>query len=231
MNMTQNDNRKADDQLLKSVALHIVMKGIKATTMDTVAHTLGMSKRTLYEIFESKEEMVQQSLDYAANLHRREIDELFSSSSNVMEACVLMVRSMVRSMTMISPEFFLDMDRLYRRTRVEYQERLEKQQKERLKVFELGVHQGVFRTDVDYRFAGKLLDIQFESIKRIENLRDWGITFPEAARAIAIGFLRSVATPSGMEILDELCSKFDIKVMKFSDSSSPTQDKPDTKLD
>ena len=56
--MTQRVN------IIKHVSQMILSLGVKSVRMDDVAGELGMSKRTLYEMFGDKEELLYESLAY-----------------------------------------------------------------------------------------------------------------------------------------------------------------------
>lgn len=75
----------------------------------------------------------------------------------------------------------------------------------------LGIRQGVFRSDSNYPVIIPLFRVQMESLKRMEEFFPPGITLVEAYNAIALGLLRSIATPDGMRVLDELTEKFNIR--------------------
>ena len=51
-------------RLIKAISEIIVKKGPSHTSMDYVASTLNMSKRTLYELFGSKDDMIRHVLEY-----------------------------------------------------------------------------------------------------------------------------------------------------------------------
>lgn len=47
---------QAYDSLINGIMMILLQNGLKATTMDSIASALQISKRTLYEIFSSKTE-------------------------------------------------------------------------------------------------------------------------------------------------------------------------------
>lgn len=60
--------------------------GIKSIRMDDIAHTLGISKRTLYEMFTDKEELIYLCMRYLLDEHIREVNEISSKYDNKIEA-------------------------------------------------------------------------------------------------------------------------------------------------
>lgn len=206
--MNRSDISQEDyTRILDSVVETIREKGLKATTMDTVASKLGMSKRTLYELFDSKAQMVEETFDQMARRYAREHLRLYHESANVMEAILRISLHHAAVMEAVSPEFFFDMDRLYPEIRRKYEEKGEDRSKEVHKIFQLGQQQGMFRMDLDIRMQMIIFEIQMEAFKRSSQHLPDGITSPDVFRAITIGFLRSIATPAGMVVLEELLEK------------------------
>ena len=70
-------------------------QGIKAVRMDDIARSVGVSKRTLYEIFGDKEELVFQSLKLhfgkVVTRHR----ETIRTSDNILEGLFLVIQDVV----------------------------------------------------------------------------------------------------------------------------------------
>ena len=60
--------------------------GIQAMTMDLVAARCGMSKRTLYEQFGSKAELVTETLQMVNEQMRQKLQKIFQDSENCLEA-------------------------------------------------------------------------------------------------------------------------------------------------
>lgn len=67
-----------------------------------------------------------------------------------------------------------------------------------------GVEEGVFRPNIDYRIIIRLFMIQMESLKRMEENFPPDVTLLEAYETASTALLRSIATPKGLEILEEI---------------------------
>lgn len=200
MNLSNEHYRK----LLDSVMQLMIEKGIKSLTMDTVARSLGMSKRTLYTIFESKQEMVQKILRYQHSEHIKLWREAFETSANTMEALLKIFMIHRNIMTHVSPAFFRDMDNALQEVKFTYRNGEDERHRIFLDIFKRGVDEGVFRSDVNYPVVSKTYKVQLESLKRMEEVFPPGLTLVEVYDSIIIGMLRSIATPAGMRLLDAL---------------------------
>ena len=181
-------------------------RGIKGCTMDLVAAQLGMSKRTLYEIFGSKEEMLIRGTDNMQKRLRANADKRFRTSGNIMEAMVLHAFDEMRMMQSVCPEFFRDLRNL-----ASLRRNMESRNRETIECIaqqtRRGVEQGVFRTDVNYPVTLRLIVLQYESLACMHDVFPPDVTLAQAYESITIGFLRSIATPKGMQILDGLTAK------------------------
>ena len=56
--------------------------------MDDLARELGKSKKTLYQYFDSKDDLLVKSLEAKLDELRKEMDDLRSGSSNAIEECI-----------------------------------------------------------------------------------------------------------------------------------------------
>ena len=86
--MTQREN------IIKHVSQMIISLGVKSVRMDDVATQMGMSKRTLYEMFGDKEELLYDSLAYIIDERGRNLSEKTQHCENMMEVLLVSVREM-----------------------------------------------------------------------------------------------------------------------------------------
>lgn len=202
---------EAYSALIDAIGNILLTKGLKATTMDSIAATLQISKRTLYEIFSSKTEMVLSAMEAAHKKHSEEVKNIFNTSENVMEAILrgfIYHRDLMRK---INVDFFRDMDSLFSEAREYSTENKIKFLENYVKVLNQGVEEGFFRKNINYMLQCRLLWIQMESLKRMEEFFPADITPLEAYDSIYISFLRSIATPVGMQMLDNLVDSLENK--------------------
>lgn len=190
------------EALLNRIVPILIKKGLKATTMDSVAAQLGMSKRTLYEIFGSKSDMLREALAAQERQNQKFFKKAFDESDNIMEALIKIFRYNRDLVKKVNVAFYKDMDRLYKDKRKEYEEARESRHSNMLKMFEKGVEEGMFRPDVDYSIYSKTMGLQMEALKRSEELFPPDIPLQRVFDTIIMGFLRGIASEKGMKILD-----------------------------
>ena len=175
---------------------------MKATTMDSVASALTMSKHTLYEIFDSKKDMILRAVKYWQQQRFKKVEEIFKSSKTVMEALARTFAYHKSMMNTINVEFLFDMDDYAPEVRTLFTRHSHQWVDKMMYAINLGIEQGVFRTDVNYPIVLRLMRIQMESLKKMEDSFPKDITIMDAFDSIVISFLRSIGTQEGMDIID-----------------------------
>ena len=74
-----------DRIISKSIEL-FVRFGIRYVTMDQIAAELGISKRTIYELFKDKDDLLLQCIEEMGKRNNRELHDIVVKSENVIEA-------------------------------------------------------------------------------------------------------------------------------------------------
>ena len=89
LQMSQRDN------IIHHASKMFVEQGIKAVRMDDIAQELSISKRTLYELFGDKEELIFQSIKhYSEQARERRIKQILDLD-NPLEIMVICIRDMI----------------------------------------------------------------------------------------------------------------------------------------
>lgn len=199
--MTKNANDRS--QLLDRIFEIVKNRGLKASTMDFVAHQLGMSKRTLYEIFDSKVDMLIKVIDHLLAQHNSFIQECIATSPNVLVAFIRIFEVQAQFLTDTNVNFISDMDSLYPEIKERYRCQTQRQQEETIRLFERGAREGVFMEEFNYRLLHQTLKVQLESLKRMEEIFADELSLNEIYRIIGMTFLRSIASRKGLEMLEK----------------------------
>ncbi|MBO4965395.1 MAG: TetR/AcrR family transcriptional regulator [Muribaculaceae bacterium] len=198
------DNPRATPELLTAITTLMQRRGLKGLTMDSVACNLSMSKRTLYEIFDSKREMFLAAFDFNHKKILHRFEEIFNASPDVMRAMLDIFIFQRDMMEKVSCDFFRDMDDYFPELKKRYHEEQRRDNESIEFIYKKGVEEGVFRPDLNFLLTCTLLKVQMESLKRMEDNFPQGLTLLQAYDGIIAGFLRSIASPKGMRIVDDV---------------------------
>ncbi len=188
--------------LLRKIIKVMRQHGLKRTTMDTVAAELSISKRTLYEIFESKTDMMSQALRIIHEDFITYAKACFETLPNVLLALHDFLTKQALLLEITNVDFFKDMDSKFIDVKEIYNHNHGEQKEQLIGVMKKGVEQGVILPNINFDIAYEMLYVQFEALKRQEVLFSKTFTLAEICSTISTMFLRSIATSKGIEMLD-----------------------------
>jgi len=198
--MRGKDKRSELRARIVKVASDLYLRqGIKRVTMDDVAHALRISKRTLYEVFREKEELVIDCVKLQRQEFQKQVDEFHSQGSNVLESTLKTIHFAMRQYTETSKLFFDDVN-IYPQVKELILKDRENKREASLAYFKLGVEQGLFLPDLDYDIIATLNDYQTRMLMENTSFKGHPVTL--VAETILLTFLRGIVTDKGRQILD-----------------------------
>ena len=84
------------ERIITAATEAFTSKGIKSITMDDIAAALGISKRTLYEVFSDKESLLKECILKAQADRDKYLQKVFEQSHNVLEVILAVFRKALR---------------------------------------------------------------------------------------------------------------------------------------
>lgn len=198
MQLTEEQMR----QLCHVVMDTVIEKGMKGTTMDLVAARLRISKRTLYEIFDNKLDMLTTAIDVLSKEHTGLLAQAVQDADNILEGVLRAFDLHRQFIAQLNVNFFKDMDRLYQKVRHEYDKKRNQRLKEINNLFISGIQAGYFRDDLNYHILYGTLELQMESLKRMEEIFPPDTSLVDIYHTITTTFLRGIVSAKGREILE-----------------------------
>lgn len=145
------------DQYIDKITPLFLQYGIKSVSMDDIAKELGISKKTIYQVFKDKTELVEKTIHHI-KLHMKEIIQEFNNSElNVIEKEVHQRKKYMETYLKIKPTYVYDLKKFYPNIYDEFMEFKSDLISETTHQFILeGQEQGLFRDDLDPEFMSKL---------------------------------------------------------------------------
>ncbi len=179
--------------------------GIRNVTMDGIAAVLGMSKRTVYEIFKDKNELVHECLKSIKQQHNAKNQEIVTTSTNVIETIFSFMQEGIKAMNAINPVFFRDMEKFYNCTWKKLKEENEKEgfmlTNELLKK---GIKEGLFREDINIQIVSKLFHEQMNLLANEEIFPRDEFNYTDVFQNLTINFMRGISTQKGIDLIDKI---------------------------
>ena len=186
-----------------------VEQGIKAVRMDDIAQELSVSKRTLYEIFHDKEELIYQSIFHYFETARERRFEMISEIVNPLEVMVLCLRDMIDSAP-VAGRMRRNIRRFYPTVYKRLEEDVQSKSMADLERWVKGcIECGYFEQSIKVRYA---VDVLHHSVHGIlVNTLDEERPSSELVSMMSYSllvFIRGLCTISGQKIIDECTSKY-----------------------
>ena len=198
INPTNRDDIR--QRAIESTSDIVLRCGNLSVRMDDVAQELSVSKRTLYEIFGSKEELLIECMKrHIARMSRIIADEM-GREEDVLTVFIRHLEVLIAESRERDHNKFEDMDK-YPKLKKLFHEHLADMACRMRGFMELGVRQGVFRDDLNMDVLMK----SFSAMGTMANKEsDSGrFRYDELIDGTIVVLLRGIATPKGMEKLDK----------------------------
>lgn len=195
--------------IIECASKMFVAQGVKAVRMDDIAQELSMSKRTLYELFGDKEELLYQSLLHFLVEGQKRRNEQCRSVENSLEIMLLSLRDMI-AYAPVACRLRTNLKRFYPSVfeRLENDAHANSQSDLRRWVKEC-VASGYFTTTADSELVIRVLQDSVQGIMLVDKFDtvDNIHLVSKITYAIVI-FIRGLCTVSGIEVIDRCFDKY-----------------------
>lgn len=188
-------------KILESAMCAFGEKGIRAVKMDDVAEDLGISKRTLYELYDNKEQLLFEGLKVFHELRQKRIRETTKGCENVMEILLTVYRVKVEEFRQTNPQFYADLVKYPKVARYLHQQN-QHMHTEMQKFIQRGICEGFFRDDVDGVLTCHLFDALGHYVLTNQLYRRYNIE--DIFKNIIFVSLRGICTEKGVAALDRM---------------------------
>ena len=161
------------EDIVKRALNGFMQYGFKTFTMDDLANKMEMSKKTLYEHFPSKQDLVDACLDYALEMSCTNVTTFIEGEGSVIE-------NVYRNQKKVQEVFNINSDRPIWELQKYYPKTYERMESEFAKtdalfidkLLEKGWQEGLFRKDINVNFY----KVFYTSVQRLRSITH---TFPE----------------------------------------------------
>ena len=189
--------------IIETATKSFVQNGVKSVTIDKIVKELHTSKRTIYNHFSDKIDLLRACLyEYHASV-KRENEEIIESSENVIEAMGLLHQKIVQRSYHVNPSFFNDVIAYYPGLLHEsYRSTGKYAHQQLIFLAQWGIRDGIFQEDMDVEVVGKTV---LAMLKLLKNTKAFPVTEFSKERltfGILVPYLRGLCTPKGIELLE-----------------------------
>ncbi|MGQ9621641.1 MAG: TetR/AcrR family transcriptional regulator [Bacteroidales bacterium] len=182
--------------------------GIKAVTMDIIAAHLGISKRTIYEIFADKNELLAGVLEVMARKQKDLVLKVLNESENAISAIFRLIEINLEHFHSMSPGFLDDIKKFHQEYLVKKNEKCPVPDfRNNQEVIERGIKEKLFRKDLDADIVNRTIHYMMLSVMNNDLFPYEEFTRKEVMRNTIINYLKGISTAEGLDIIRKLEKK------------------------
>ena len=190
------------ERITAEAAVLFMKYGIRAVTMDSIAHHLGMSKRTIYEHFSDKDALLMSVITTMAGKQKRTFRRIMKESGNVIEAFFEILRIASTHFNQTNPTYLMDLKRYHYNV---YEKMCEKgnirNYEMSLDMLRRGVEEKIFRDDINIEIVNIGIHSVIDISRDNEELAAGEYSSIEVIDNLLFNFLIGISTPMGQELI------------------------------
>lgn len=187
-------------KILETATREFKSRGVKSVKMDDIANILSISKRTMYELYDNKEQLLMEALRQEHARFDAQLKAFIDDGDrHVIDIILQFYRLKMRSLSGVTPNYYTEVQRYPELIAVIEQVR-QKRRQDSLMYFKKGVEEGYLRPDANYEILSKVADGMLSYIMQVQLYRQYDLK--EIFRNVIIFFLRGVCAPKGIRELE-----------------------------
>lgn len=200
------------ERIVQEACRFFLNEGVRRITMDEVARRLGMSKRTIYEHFRDKTELLHCCMLASFAQNDEEIAQLEGNCDHLLEFVLRILDYGSRSVKIINPAFFEDLRLYYPKL---YNEMVAYRREEMVdqlrKLIEQGKKGGYFRSGTNAALVAKIFMEQMMAMNRRDVFPPELFSQAELFETLFLTTIRGISTRNGLQELDQLLNDYQKK--------------------
>jgi len=178
--------------------------GVRSVSMDDICRDLGISKKKLYQLFSSKNELVEKLLE----LERQNFEIIFDTYNfegvNAIDILLTVSKEVGERFRDVSPSMTFDLKKYYPDIYHQHiEERIDFIFKKIQINLEKGVNQGVYRDDLSIELVARLYIRRLIDLHNPEFFPADKFSFQTLFEAMFDNFIRGIANSKGIEYYEK----------------------------
>ncbi len=206
--MTESEFYRTKEELLENISELFQKYGLRSTSMDDICSHLKISKKTLYQFFSNKDDVVEQVLFHRRNSDQAQkyLTELWQH--NAIQIMILIRDHIIASLNSQMPANLFDLKKyhpdIYQRVNQKGQAFIHNLF---LKVIDRGIEEGYFRADINKPVQAYLFVKQMTFLGEPEMISEIKYPLDTIVSIIVENVIRSFSTPKGIQEMEKLLNK------------------------
>ena len=199
-------NHKLSDQkcnIIKTAGDMFFRLGIRSVSIDDICHELGMSKKTFYVYFASKDELVEQLLQANIDYMASKMEDLLKTGdfSQLVKKFIKHQEAEKNDVRRV-PQLVYDLKKYYPRQFAQFQVNCFETQKEYIQRYlEMGQQAGLVRANLNIELVAVLFaKIHSDAIRDFEEIEGHGHNMHQLGHTAMDVFVRGVLSEEGLKL-------------------------------
>lgn len=196
-------------RILQETSQLLFTVGLSSTTMDMVARSCGISKRTLYEQFSDKRTLVEECLKAGYKKSGEDFKAIIEASDNCFDALFRALTYVRNKLQEVPLTFYSDLKRLYPDLHNSLQKECDHKRVSALTtMLGSGQKEGLVEEHVNTHVAAFLFFSLIEQLHNNKRIAEYGISQIEVFDCAFVTFLRGVASAKGQQLIEKYLPKY-----------------------
>lgn len=196
------------EQILLAAGQLFLKYGAKSITMDDIAKHLSISKKTIYQFFNDKDELVYEFVKIFLSEQQKEMEAFYQKSNNAVEELFMLSDFIKKRIASMNPVAMYDLEKYHKRAFSLFLEHKQSCfQGSIIRSLERGIKEGYFRDDLNTEIIAKM---RMENVQMAYNSLIFSTekyNFPEIQIQLFEHFVYGIVTIKGYRLYNQLKNK------------------------
>lgn len=188
--------------------------GVRSVTLDDLASTVGISKKTIYQHFKDKSELVLEVAKHRMEVDHEQARHSFENSENALHEMVVSSHLMRKMYAEMHPTLLSELKKFYPKAWQAYELGKKGFEEVIVRSIEAGIADGLIREGVNKKVLAKA---RLESIEMTCNSDIFPVneySFIETQECLLDHFIRGIVTEKGLKCYEEILRNMELEEIK-----------------
>lgn len=201
---------KIRDKILEKTADLFKVYGIKSNTMDDVAREVGISKKTLYQYINDKEDLIQILIENEYHKTENLVKEIKKQSLNPVDGLIRLNFMIIDFMRGINPASINDLKKHFNSMFLSASERFQSLFFQFIdENINEGKNSGIYRDDINNKLIAQLHSERIQQITESKNIWEIQRSTPDIIKDMTAYYIRGLVNEAGEILLKKHMNEFD----------------------
>ena len=190
-----------------------ITNGIRNVSMDDIARSLGMSKKTIYQYVENKSDLLRHILDFIMENVETKINEIENRDLNAIDVLLDMSKIVGEKIMKFNPVISFELEKYFPAIFETYKTRKKQMMKEFIKRnIEKGIKEGYYRSDLNSEVVAHLYFEKIEDLYKPDILEQENFTFEDLFKVMFENHIRGISNENGIKYFEKRKDMLTFKV-------------------